>query len=199
MPQERYSDLLKEMPRISKAVNDFKSEAVQQAAFQALVGALRIRQEGETQQDAEEPKTPERTTAKGGAPKPKKAEERAAAETRTQGGSASEKAQGITDEIKNRPNFDKIEERVLHGGNAWDQIRLVLLAHDDNLTTGEVLSVLQGGFDLAAKKSTISETLKRNSGSLLRTGPRKKGVRTGYKLSSPARRAAENWLRETLK
>ena len=42
MSEESFEQLLKQIPRVAKAVNEFKSEQVQQAAFDALIRSLDV-------------------------------------------------------------------------------------------------------------------------------------------------------------
>lgn len=136
--------------------------------------------------------------AKGGPPKARK---------KSRGGAQPEEekqeAKGIdrtalVNDLKNRPDFDTISERILHRPTLWPKIQLVLHVADAFMTSGEVHKVL-AGFDLTHGLSTVSKSLKANSNKLVRTGPRKKGAVVGYKLSGPARSEFGKWLQDAFK
>lgn len=189
MPHETYSNLVKEMPRISKVVNEFKSETVQQAAFELLVSCLGLK--GEPDEGAVDEK------AGGGAPK-KKRKSAGAKPARGEGASTDPDPVQIANQIKQRQDFDKIEQRILHARDVWDKIRLVLLIVNEPLTSGSIAEVLSQ-FKLKTDITSVSRTLTKNRGSLAPTGRVVRGGRPGYELTGPARRRAEKWLNETLK
>ena len=196
MEHERYKKLLSEMPAISKAINAFASEAVQQEAFRALVDALGIEVTAPEHEAAVDRNQQE------GNRKKVAARRRAPAKTpdsKSPGPAAAGfDAQAVVNALKERPDFGKIEERILHPRSLGSKVRLILLTVNGDVTSGDITRVLQG-LDLKVGLPRVSEKLKTMSGSLIGSTKRGQGVPTRYKLTAPARSEFEGWLNETLK
>jgi len=188
MKHERYRDLLEEMPRISKAVNEFKSEAVQQAAFELLVATLGLEQGLEMAGGDEK---------RDRAPAKKKSKRAGRAVPRDEETPAGREPQEVVNQLKQRADFEKISAIVFHKRDLWNKVRLLLLQAEEGMTSGEVTKVLHG-LNVKTSLSSVSRSLKENSSSLLSAEARKVGLHPRYRLSAPARTEALKWLDEVV-
>lgn len=195
MATEDYSKLLREMPRISKVVNAFSSDAVQHAAFDALVAALK----------GNEPSDPQRGIATSGRRKPAdQRPKKKAASKKHSAGKIGEKRDSKFDfvrfagEFKSRSDYAAIADKVLNARDLWNKIRLVLYVADSPMTSGDIHKTL-GQLRLKSSRRNISTKLKDKGRELITDGVRKLGSKVTYKLSQRGKGATKKWLNKALK
>jgi len=197
MPHDRFRDLLSEMAAIAKAVNAFSSEAVQQEAFKCLVTALGVTEapRGACEEGAESggKDAHEKPVPRHGK-KPARRRESGTPDPVDKGFDA----QRLANQLKDRQDFALVSDRILHKRDLEGKLRLVLLAADEMLSSGDIHNALSC-FDIKTSLSSVSRKLREMAPKLISSQKRERGAHPKQKLSGPARKEAEKWLDGVLK
>ena len=134
--------------------------------------------------------------AQGGPPtkKPKRRHNKPNAENKA----GSVDIMSVVNTLKERENFQFIQERVFNKHDLWDKIRIILQTAKVPMQSGEIAHVLRQ-LGCKGNQSAVSTKLKKQNVNLHVSGARKKGAILKYKLLARAVSATEKWMHETLK
>ncbi|MGD0139920.1 MAG: hypothetical protein ABSD28_13675 [Tepidisphaeraceae bacterium] len=103
--------------------------------------------------------------------------------------------QPIVNRMRDHPDFQIWEEKVLHQRNAIKKIKLVAWFSKEPQTTGEFHAILQG-LGVKANQGNVSNSVKAAISDFLQDGTRTRGAVVRYKLTSNAEKEFGAWLKK---
>jgi hypothetical protein len=101
--------------------------------------------------------------------------------------------QSLVNTIRDDPNYERYESKVLHADDALAKVKLICWKAEQRLTSGEISRIL-GGLGVKMKQPAVSGTIARSLGEFLQDGERKKGAVIRYGLTGKAKKTFEVWL-----
>ena len=176
MPNDRFNRMKSAMAGIAEVVNAFKSDQVQQLAFQALVNALSGQKtdisggksvgEGSEGGREKRPQQPKQTvtTEEPGVQIPQ-----------------------IVSAIKDADDYDEIEKNILNKSAQLPRVLLCLhyaaqVSGPDALTTGQIAYIAHQ-LDVGIKAPNVNKTIRKNSKYFASDAARRPGAKVPYRLN----------------
>lgn len=178
MPNDPFNRMKSAMAGIAEVVNAFKSEQVQQLAFEALVKLLHDQ-------------TTHTPAGNGSAGSPKKRTEQL--EEKVTAEEPGVQLPQIASAINDADDYDKIEENILKKSAQLPRVLLCLhyaaqVPGPDALTTGQIEDVTHQ-LDVGIKAQNVNTTIKRNLRYFASDAARRQGARVPYRLNRRGKEA----------
>jgi hypothetical protein len=101
--------------------------------------------------------------------------------------------QPMINKMREDESHDTWEEKVLHTRSLINKIKLVCWYHNEPLTTGQIVKVLEG-LGVKTQLSNVSTAIKDALAEFLQDGVRTKGAIIRYKLTGKTAKEFEAWL-----